>query len=515
MKKIVKDDVSSKIYDLEKLSAVLDSLRQQGKKIVQCHGVFDILHPGHVYHLKQAKEKGDILVVSLTKDDYVNKGPGRPVFNEQLRAETIAALGLVDYVCLSENISAVDCIQKIKPHFYAKGGEYKNAFDDITGKIKDETEAVKSFSGEVIFTDDEVVFSSTKLANQFMNVFTEQQNAFLQNIRTKYGAEKIIKDIKELKKLKVLLVGDAIIDEYVYCEPAGQSLKNPLVVHKYLNEEKFCGGVIAVANQLAEFCNEVHLVTMLGTKNSYEDFIKSNLKQNISTRIFFKPDAPTTHKKRYVYKNVEHKTFEICYINDSPLEDKLEKEVKEYVEKIAKTFDAVLITDYGHGLLTSPIVSSVKDSKFLAVNAQTNSLNLGYNLITKKYSGINFVSLDEPESRLAAQDKHQSLESVIYSLVEKLNIDRLIVTRGQKGSIGLERGADVCVAPAFASIVVDRVGAGDIFFGVSALCSSIGMHLDAVSFLGNAASSLKLQIVCNRKSIDSTNFYKAINTLLK
>mgnify|MGYP001294378645 FL=1 len=127
--------MKKKISSLEKISKIVSSLKIKGKKISLCHGVFDLLHPGHIYHFEQAKKKSDILVVSITSDKKVLKGPGRPYFNQKNRAHSLASIEQIDFVIISDDKSAVNVIKKIKPHFYVKGSDYKNSNDDITGKI--------------------------------------------------------------------------------------------------------------------------------------------------------------------------------------------------------------------------------------------------------------------------------------------------------------------------------------------------------------------------------------------
>ncbi len=127
-----------KVKTLEELAEHLSSLRAEGKKIVLCHGVFDLLHIGHIRHFEQAKKLGDILVVTVTQDRYVNKGPHRPAFTEDLRAESIAALDCVDYVAINNWPTSVETIKLLKPDVYGKGSDYKDARKDYTGKITDE-----------------------------------------------------------------------------------------------------------------------------------------------------------------------------------------------------------------------------------------------------------------------------------------------------------------------------------------------------------------------------------------
>ena len=132
-----------KIQSLDTLSKTLRLKKFKNKKIVLCHGVFDLLHIGHIKHFIQAKKFGDILVVTLSPDKYVNKGPGRPAFTEKLRLQAISSLEVVDFVSLNNLSSAVDSIKKIKPNVYCKGSDYQNHSDDLTGKIRQEVDAVK------------------------------------------------------------------------------------------------------------------------------------------------------------------------------------------------------------------------------------------------------------------------------------------------------------------------------------------------------------------------------------
>src|SRR3954470_21744027 len=112
---------SCKVRDLQDLVAELDQQRASGKRIVHCHGVFDLLHIGHIRHFEQARRMGDLLVVTLTPDRWVNKGPHRPAFPEDLRAEMLASIGSIDYVALNQWPTAVETIRLLKPDFFVKG----------------------------------------------------------------------------------------------------------------------------------------------------------------------------------------------------------------------------------------------------------------------------------------------------------------------------------------------------------------------------------------------------------
>ena len=135
--------MTKKIISKEALVKILPKLKLKRKKIVLCHGVFDLLHLGHINYFQEAKNNGDILVVSVTSDQYVNKGPNRPAFSEENRIKALAALSAVDYVVLSKNPTAIQMINELKPNIYCKGPDYKFHKNDTSGQIKKEIAAVK------------------------------------------------------------------------------------------------------------------------------------------------------------------------------------------------------------------------------------------------------------------------------------------------------------------------------------------------------------------------------------
>ncbi|MEK7722559.1 MAG: adenylyltransferase/cytidyltransferase family protein, partial [Elusimicrobiota bacterium] len=172
-------DERGKIRTIEEVARIVERLKRKGKVIVHCHGVYDLMHPGHIRHLEAARRQGDVLVVTITPDRYVNKGPGRPVFNGHLRAESIAALSCVDYAAINCWPTAVEAINLLKPGVYVKGSDYAAPEQDITGGIVHEREAVENHGGRLHFTD-EITFSSTELLNKFFSVFPEQTKEFLE-----------------------------------------------------------------------------------------------------------------------------------------------------------------------------------------------------------------------------------------------------------------------------------------------------------------------------------------------
>ena len=504
----------SKIVSLDQLEKIVHSLKKIGKKIILSHGVFDLMHPGHIFHFEAAKKEGDILIVTLTRDEHVNKGPGRPVFNQRLRTESVASLACVDYVALNQWPTAVETIHKLKPDVYAKGSDYHDPEEDLTGKISDEDKAVQSVGGRVHFTN-EMTFSSSEILNKHYTVYPDQAQEFLKKFRKKYDAAKVIAHLKSLEDLKVLVIGDTIIDEYHYCSPMGRSPKDGIVASRYLRSESFAGGILACANHLAGFSKNVHLLTCLGKQNSYDTFITEHLKPNVTPTFFYRNDAPTVTKRRYVWDPFMIKMFELVFIEDRPVTRALEQRMLKTLNKIVGNYDLVLIADYGHGFLTPALINVIcKKSKFLAVNVQANSANTGFNIITK-YPRADYVCIDEPEMRLAHREKFGDLEQLMRKTARDMKTKYLTVTRGHHGSLIYSRREGFFETPILSREIVDRIGAGDAFLAITAPCVAKKVPTDLVGFVGNAVGALAVKIVGNRSAVEPVPLFKFITALLK
>ncbi len=506
--------VTEKIQDLDSLAKTLVELKKNGKKIVQCHGVFDLIHPGHIRHFNLAKKEGDILVVTITKDKHVKRGPGRPIFNEHLRAESLAALAVTDFVAIIDSPTATGCIKILKPDVYAKGSDYKQKDKDLTGKIYEEEEAIKLVGGRLVFTDD-ITFSSSSLINSYLDVFPPRTAKYLKAISQRYPIDFIIEELKSLKDLKVLIIGDTIIDQYHYCLPMGKSSKEHLVANRYVSQEAFAGGSLATANNIASVCSQVDLLTVLGKENNFEEFIQNRLSPNVRPKFFYRPDAETIIKRRYVSSAGNRKLFEICYMKDVDLAETEESQIAQWLDNKIKDYDLVVVSDFGHGLLTRGLIEVIcQKAKYLALNVQTNSANIGFNLVTK-YPRANCVCVDEMELRFATHDKFSDLRNHAKRIYQELNCEHIIATRGFLGSLAYSELGGFHETPAFSYRVVDAIGAGDAFFAFIGPCFAKGLPQDLTSFIGNAVGSLAVQIVCNRKPVKFDELAKFITRLLK
>lgn len=502
-----------KLKSLQFLSNFSKKQKKIGKKIVLCHGDFDLLHLGHVKHFKSAKNYGDYLIVSVTSKKYIKKGINRPYFSDNQRLEFLSELEMVDYVYLDHHFSAENVIKNIKPNFYAKGADYKNISQDPTQKIKAEKKILEKYKGKILITEEETFSSSFLINNQLLS---RPLIKTIKSIKKQYSFELISSILNKMKKKKILVIGDTIIDEYIHTTPLGKPSKENILACNYNKKEQFLGGIFAAVGNLSSFSDKVDFVTAVSNTQSEKNFIKKNLPKNINRQFFVNPKKNTTKKTRFLMSAHSHakKVFEIYEMNDSPLDKNNENKVIKFCNDNLKNYDLVIVNDYGHGFMTDKIIKVIeKKSKFLAVNAQINAGNQGYNLITK-YKKADYVCLDLEEAKRAIQKKdinHKQIIDELFSLIEAKYIS---VTIGSEGSISREKNMKINYNPAFTNIIVDTISAGDTYFATSSMVLFLTKSLKLSSFIGNLSGALAVGLL-GCKPIDKNLFIDSLNSYLK
>lgn len=505
--------VLEKKVPLEELKSILESEKKIGKKVALCLGVFDLVHPGHIRHFQEAKSKSDILVVAITANKYVNKGPDRPVFDEKMRIDSVAAIGCVDYVILNDHPDGIQTILDVAPDFYVKGVEYKKHQDDITGKIKEEANAVKQVNGEILYTDD-VVFSSSKLLNTYFRDGSDKFQQFIKNFKKNHSYNEISEIIDRFTALKVLVIGDAIIDQYVYVEPMGVSGKGTHLVARNHHVETYLGGSFVVANHIASFSPNTTLITAVGDQSIN---IESRLNKSIKKTLVTLENTETLIKRRYVQKDGASLTkfFETYSNKGNSLTHSQTDFLVDYLEKEGDNFDLVLVCDFGNGFINPTLNKAISNlSTFLAINTQINSGNRGYHVVTK-YDRADYISLNEPELRLTTHDLTTDLKLLVEDVCKNMSCKNMSTTRGVKGVSIYNKLQGHLKIPALTQKVVDRVGAGDSYLALSSLALAVNENIEIAGFLGSAAAALDVQIIGNKKCIEKIPFLKYITTLLK
>jgi rfaE bifunctional protein nucleotidyltransferase chain/domain len=504
----------AKIKTVEELASVVSTAKESGKSVVHCHGVFDLLHIGHIKHLEAARKLGDVLVVTITPDRFVNKGPHRPAFPEPLRAEALAALECVDYVSINSWATAVNTIIAIKPDLYVKGIVRGEGMRDHSTAITEEETAVKAVGGQMVYTDEDT-YSASTLINRFMDIFTPEARAFLEGFRERYSPEELIGFVRKVRPLKTLVIGETIIDEYNFCTAMGKANKEAVLAVRSLYKETYAGGILAIANHVSGFCETVGLLSFLGEIDSYEEFIKTRFDKNVSAKFFRKSGAPTIVKRRYVEEYLGSKLFEVYVMENGSVDPSMEGSFLETLEEWLPEYDVVIVADYGHGLFTEKTIDKIcANAKFLAVNTQTNAGNMGFNMISK-YPRADFISIAEPEVRLDNRNSHANIEDLILNTVSRVKCGKMVVTRGKKGCLCYDAQSGFSDVPAFSVKMVDRIGAGDAVLSLSALLAAMGTPMEVVGFLGNVAGAEACAIMGNKTPIEPSSLFRHITSLMK
>jgi rfaE bifunctional protein kinase chain/domain len=333
-----------------------------------------------------------------------------------------------------------------------------------------------------------------------MDLKLDTTKEYLNKIKDKFNYRQIEDHFKKASSLKILAIGDTILDQYVFSYMKGRAVKDNILSVGYKNDEIYAGGVLAIANHLSTFVNKIKVVTLIGDRESYIDFIEKSVAKNTDIKAFVKKDSPTTIKKRYVdsYKNT--KLFKIEYMNDEPISEELSNEITAFLEEELPKYDLVVVADFGHGFIDQAIRDKLEEkSKFLAINVQSNSANMGFNYVNL-YKRADFITMNEQELRMPLLKRFEKLEEVMSEFQQRFGFEKFLVTIGKKGSVFYNNGV-VHEAPLLVESVVDTVGAGDALFAIVSLLAHSKAHGELMPFIANCAGGVKVQYMGNKQSV--------------
>lgn len=480
----------------------LKKLKKKGKKIGLCHGVFDIVHYGHLQHLINSKNKVDILVVSLTSDKFVKKAPHLPINNQKVRAKFLSHFDFVDFVYINNYVTSENVIRDLKPDFYFKGADYKKK--DITGNLSKEIKILKKNKGKIAISNTPTM-SSTKISNNTLIDWQPEQKKFLNYFNKKNTYVKTLKYLDSISEHEVDIIGEPIIDEYIFGDMVGLTSKDPAMSVLRKNQKTIPGGVIGFAKIISHFVKRVNLYTY-GPQKDLQNFLKKNRNIkliNISKKMIIQK------KTRYLNANRYEKIMQITNIFKNKLESKIDNNVLSKLKKNKSKH--ILICDYGIDLFNKKIIASLENlKKEKMINVQTNSLNHGFNLFNK-YQKYSYLCLDEREWKLGFNNHDDVIKNII-DLSNKKKVP-LSLTRGKAGSNLIDKNHNY-FCPTFINKTVDTTGCGDAYFALTSLMTIVDAEQDLIPFLGNSYAGLHGQFFGNEKIIDKIEFLKYLKTIL-
>lgn len=475
-----------KIVSREKLKEILGA-RPRKKKVIMCHGTFDLVHPGHVRHLIYAKSKASILVASLTADRWIEKAHYRPFVPQDLRAMNLAALEMVDYVIIDENETPIENLLFLQPDYFAKGYEYSK--EGVHPKTQKEIDALDTYGGEVLFTPGDIVYSSSFIIeNNPPNLAADKLHMLLDSQGIEFT--KLDETLRSLEGVKVHVIGDMIVDSYTYCSLIGGNTKTPTFSLKFGHQVDYVGGAGVVAKHMKKAGADVTLTTMLG-EDPLKDFVLEDLKQaGVKVNAITSSTRPTTQKNLFSVQN--YKMIKVDKLDNRPITDKT---LDRFVEAIRDTpTEAVVFSDFRHGIFsagTIPVLIEAIPKGVLKV-ADSQVASRWGNIL--EFKGFDLITPNEREARFSLGDQDSTVRPLALELYKRAECKYLIMKMGEKGVMTyIAPSPEVrsfFTVDSFAENVIDAVGAGDALLAYGTLVLAKTGNPVLATIIGSMAAAV-------------------------
>lgn len=484
------------------------------KKIGLCHGVFDLVHIGHIEHFKYAKSMVDILICSVTNDNFVNKGPGKPIYSVRDRVSVLKSLNFFDDVIISNSETAEQVIKKIKPNIYFKGEEYRENSKDLSKNIVKEIKAIKKIKGKIVYTDTKVS-SSSLISNTYFDFINHEAKKYITKFKANEFLEKVEKNLLKKNKKKFLLIGEPIIDNNIFVKPSGKSNKNNIISSQFIDKKAYAGGSLLVANFLKSFNCEFDFVLPWNNDNS--KIFKKYLNQKINI-IKIKSNSKVINKTRFIDNYNYQKLYQYSKNENSIYWKEYSNEAYRLLKNKIKNYSYIVILDYGYGLFSENFMKFInrQNKKKLFINCQTNSFNYGFNIISK-FKRANTACIDEMEYRLLTKFRTGDVnkENLKENKKKFESYEKFVVTQGKKGSI-IKFANRYLEHPSILNKIVDTNGCGDVFFSMLFLSELKDIkNINHVMTLSHVASGLHASEISNKPIVVPSYFFKILRSVIK
>jgi rfaE bifunctional protein kinase chain/domain/rfaE bifunctional protein nucleotidyltransferase chain/domain len=484
--------VSHKIRTAQEIAAAVGP-RPREKKVIMCHGTFDIVHPGHVRHLLYAKSKGDVLVASLTADAHIAKANFRPFVPQELRAFNLAALEAVDFVVIDKDPTPIKNISIIKPDYFAKGYEYTR--DGLHPRTAEEKAAMEAYGGEILFTPGDIVYSSSHIIEtEPPAIATEKLMAIL--AAEGLAMQDLHKAIDQLEGIRVHVIGDTIIDSYTHCALIGGMTKTPTMSVRFDNRSDFVGGAGIVAKHLQSAGAEVVFSTVLGDDSLAEFALKDLGDAGVNCMPLIDRTRPTTHKNAIIAGG-----YNLLKIDTLDNRSISERTMSTLAQQIAETpADIVVFSDFRHGMFNRdtipPLTKSIPEGVFRVADSQVAS-RWG-NIL--EFRDFDLITPNEREARFALGDQDSVVRPLGLELYKQANCQTLILKLGERGLLTyrsvpqkIEDVRAFFTMDSFAERVVDAVGSGDALLAYATLSLFATKNSVVASVLGSLAAAVECE----------------------
>jgi rfaE bifunctional protein nucleotidyltransferase chain/domain len=472
------DNYKHKILDSKALAELVGN-RPRKRKVVMCHGVFDVVHPGHIRHFLYAKSKADLLIVSLTADKHINKGENRPHVPEDLRALNLAALDFVDYVLIDPSETPIENIKQIEPDIFAKGFEYSPT-NKLIEKTSLEIATVNSYGGEIIFTPGDFILSSSRYINETPPNLRIEKLLMLMK-RSGIAFSEIRSALEKIGSHHVHVIGDTIIDSYTRCSMIGGQTKTPTMSVRFESQVDLVGGAGIVAAHLKAAGAKVSISTILG-KDKFGDLARNKFSEwQIEDFSIVDSNKPTTNKNAIVVN--DYRLLKVDTVDNSPISN---FQLNAFVATIAESkANAFVLSDFRHGIFSKRTIDSLVEA------IPRDAFKVADSQVASRWGNIlDFKGFDliTPNERSLCSNLFSASKSKV--LIMKL-ADKGIITCTSEDATTLD---SYFVMDSFVNNLVDPVGAGDALLAYATLAMLTTKNPVIASILGNFAAACECEL---------------------
>lgn len=454
-------------------------------------GNFNILHPGHLRLLRFAKEQGDNLIVGVQSDKVAGASAYVP---EQLRLEGIKSNNLVsDAFIIDETVPQV--IKRLRPDIVVKGKEHESLDNP-------EISELEQYGGKLVFSSGETIFSSFDIiSKEFQSINSKTihlPESYL--ARHRISPARLAEIVKDFGSLKICVIGDLIIDEYITCEPLGMSQEDPTIVVTPIDTIRFIGGAGIVAAHAAGLGAHVNFISIVGNDEDGDYAKQELLRLGVDAHLLIDDSRPTTLKQRYRSKGKS--LLRVSKLHQGLISLELQKRVTDNLEKIVANLDLVIFSDFNYGCLPQAMVDKIisltqKHDIFVAADSQSSSQigDIG------RYKGVNLVTPTEREARISTRNKDSGLIVLAEELRGLTGASNVFLKMGEEGFIiyapNSVEGWVSDRIEALNNSPKDVAGAGDSLLTAGSMALVAGATVWEAGCLGAVAAALQVGRVGN------------------
>ncbi|OGV32906.1 MAG: hypothetical protein A2020_01790 [Lentisphaerae bacterium GWF2_45_14] len=490
--------MEKKIIPFEKITEYVSKMRESGRKknLVLCHGCFDIVHPGHIRHLKFAKEQGSLLIVSITPDVCIQKGSGRPYVPQDLRAENLAALEFVNAVTIAPSDTGFEVIKAVNPDIYVKGHEYALSRDP---RFIKEKKLLESLGGKVVFSSGDVVFSSSEFIRS--HDLNTAESVKLAYICKRYDIRRAVLSeiLHSAQHRKFLIIGEILIDEYKYCEGLGIAQETPVLSISLKHKTSYVGGAGALALHLATLGADVTLLTSVDLSCEKFAFFSECLNNfNVSLSIIEDKQRKAVVKSHYFVEKNQVLEFEEGPYRpiDSSLSGKM---IRQFKKEIKNAPDAVILSDYGYGLLSPDLVSEMVEAASGKNISMVSDISMTLRTQLDKFKDSDIFTVSEMELRSCVHDYENGLSVLVNNFYSQTNVKELYLSLADGSALYFKRphnkkgeynNMESAHIPTLSLRNEDKMGRGEAFTAGITLARVSGANEVQSIYLGSIFASV-------------------------